>query len=356
MSLQVLPFKSLPMGIKHGVGGLIGRRLYVGLGSAGKRLFFCDLEQADTSWEEATPFPGSERNDAVAITTETRLYVFSGAGIENGNTHPTVLTDGYYFDALSHTWNRVENSAPVGLLGACGCELEPGKLVFFGGYNKQTFDEFLAQISAVDVSSQPETHQQLLSAFMSQPEKNYRWNRDIWQFDTQSQAWTILAVNPFPANCGAGLVQQDSTVTVIEGEVKPGLRSLETKQFTFDADGEVRCHALPSIADNHPDHEGIAGGFAGQINHHLIIAGGAYFVGSQDNYRKRQWYCHQGLDKHYSTDIWRCDGKQWRKAGQLSTGIGYGVSISVNNQVYLLGGEDKAGTAQSSCYTLSGSQ
>ncbi len=32
MSLQIAEFAQLPVGIKHGVGGKLGNRLYVGLG------------------------------------------------------------------------------------------------------------------------------------------------------------------------------------------------------------------------------------------------------------------------------------------------------------------------------------
>lgn len=352
MSLQVLPIASLPVGIKNGVGGLVGRRLYAGLGSAGKHLFFYDLDTPALGWQQAPLFPGLERNDAVAVTSGNRLYVFSGAGIEPGNCSPSVLSDGYYFDVNDNAWGQVEASIPVGLLGASGCEIEPEKLLFFGGYNKSTFDDFLSKLSQVDAALQPQQHQALLSEFMSQPIEEYGWNGDIWQFDTRLQRWSIKASNPFAANCGAGLIQQENRVTLIEGEVKPGLRSLDSKQFTFHSTGGADYQRIPAIAQSNPNHEGIAGGFAGLTQDALTVAGGAYFVGSQDNYRKRQWYSHQGLKKHYSTDIWRFDGKRWQIAGQLSQGLAYGVAISVGDEMYVIGGEDNSGAAQRGCCVL----
>ncbi|MDN3685418.1 hypothetical protein QW180_25105 [Vibrio sinaloensis] len=52
---------------------------------------------------------------------------------------------------------QVEASIPVGLLGASGCEIEPEKLLFFGGYNKSTFDDFLSKLSQVDAALKTST-------------------------------------------------------------------------------------------------------------------------------------------------------------------------------------------------------
>jgi len=352
MSLHFTPIAELPIGVKNGVGGLIGRRLYVGLGSAGKRLFFYDLNQPELDWQEAAQFPGVARNDAVSIATQDRLYVFSGAGIVKGDGHLSVLTDGYYFDAPSNQWHQVETSLPIGLLGASGFELSPGKLVFLGGYCKETFDTLFAQLSEIDNVKEPDRQQSILTEFMSRPPKAYGWNSGIWQLNVETGRWRLLSINPFAANCGAGLVKQGNTITLVEGEVKPGLRSLETKQFVFQTESQVESSALPAIVDEYPDHEGLAGGYITRNQGQLFAAGGTYFIGSQNNAKKGQWYSHKGLTKHYNDNVWRFDGKRWHHAGRLPTGLAYGVAISNGQSIYLLGGEDSTGNAQQACYLM----
>lgn len=352
MSLHIESLAALPLGIKNGVGGKIGTKLYVGLGSAGKRLFFYDLESPLQGWQLCAEFPGTERNDAAYAVCNDKLYVFSGAGCTQGKSAPEVLEDGFVYDGQADRWQRLTAKTPVGLLGAGACHIGHDKLAFIGGYNKKTFDTFLSAISQVDASTQPERHQTMLSEFMSRPVSSYGWNREIWCFDTREQKWQLVGHNPFEANCGAGIVADGQVVTVIEGEIKPGLRSLKTKQFVFNQNG-VECQSLPSIHSQDRCHEGLAGHFAAQLNERIVVAGGAYFIGSQENFRRGKLYTHQGLTKHYSNQVWQFDMNQWRKSAELPSGVAYGVSVQAGDCVYLLGGEGQGGAAQQKCYCIS---
>ncbi|HAS3280777.1 TPA: N-acetylneuraminic acid mutarotase, partial [Vibrio cholerae] len=88
ISFQLLP--ELPVGVKHGVGGIIGQKLYAGLGSSGNAFFVLDLKDMNSGWKSAADFPGIARNDAAYTVCGNKLYVFSGAGIEGNNSFPTV--------------------------------------------------------------------------------------------------------------------------------------------------------------------------------------------------------------------------------------------------------------------------
>lgn len=353
MSLLIESFPQLPVGIKNGVGGLLGKRLYLGLGSAGKQLFYYDMEQPNLGWQRAADFIGVERNDACYLVSDDNLYVFSGAGKQLGSNDTVVLDDAYCFDSKRDSWNKLNTTVPVGLLGASASAMPSGELIFFGGYCKETFDTFVARFSSVDPKSEPEKHQSLLNEFMSRPVFGYGWNGDIWAYDVVSNQWSILAQNPFAANCGSGVVQQGEIVTLIEGEIKPGLRSLQTKQFDLSSLTNITSKLCASIYDVDSHHEGLAGHYAGLVSNQILAVGGAYFVGSQKNFNNHQWYTHKGLTKHYSNSIWRFDGIRWHQEGALPQGVAYGVAISVDNKMYILGGENKFGTAQTRCYALS---
>ncbi|MBV7296969.1 YjhT family mutarotase [Enterovibrio paralichthyis] len=352
MSLHIAEFAQLPVGIKHGVGGKLGNRLYVGLGSAGKRLFYYDLERPDRGWQSAPDFPGTERNDAVSAVCNGKLYVFSGAGSEQNGEPPAVLMDGYAFDPVENRWEKLATQAPVGFLGASACEMSEGKLHFWGGYCKETFDTFLSQISAMDAAREPEQYQAVFCEFMSRPIPAYGWNKEIWQFDIQSGKWHIAAQNPYPANCGAALIKDGNKVVLVEGEVKPGLRSLESKAFQFQGDGTIHPMRLPAISETNNAHEGLAGHFGARLENHYLVAGGAYFVGSQHNFSQQKLYSHKGLTKRYDDTVWMFDGKRWETAGQLPEGIAYGTALTVGDSVILLGGERADGSAASQCVRL----
>lgn len=352
MSLVIDAIADLPVGIKHGVGGLLGHKIYVGLGSAGKQFFYFDLEQTELGWQSAPEFPGCSRDDAAYTVCNDKLYVFSGAGIEVGNHYPTVLLDGYEFNSVDNCWKQLKGQLPIGFLGGSCAALSSGEIVFLGGYNKETFDNFVGELSQIDPKSSPDAHKRLLTQFMSQDVADYRWNQDIWKYEPSDNRWSIICKNTRPANCGAGITQSGDVITLIEGEIKPGLRSLETKQYEFcgaEVNQRVLCQSIASVDY---EHEGLAGHFVETLGNQIYVYGGAYFIGSQNNLKHGKLYTHQGLKKHFTNKVWKFDSEGWRFAGEFGEGLAYGVSLSTEQRMYIIGGENSLGEAQRRCYTL----
>lgn len=77
ISFQLLP--ELPVGVKHGVGGIIGQKLYAGLGSSGNAFLFRPKDM-NSGWKSAADFPGIARNDAAYTVCGNKLYVFQVQG------------------------------------------------------------------------------------------------------------------------------------------------------------------------------------------------------------------------------------------------------------------------------------
>ncbi|ENM5905962.1 YjhT family mutarotase [Vibrio mimicus] len=356
MTLNISTLPELPTGVKHGVGGRIGQKLYAGLGSAGNSFYVLDLTQQHLGWQNAADFPGVARNDAAYTVCGDRIYVFSGAGVEKGNNHPTVLMDGYAFDSKTNCWTQLESHPPVGFLGASCCSVTSGSLVFFGGYRKETFDNFLRELSNVDSKSEPLKAQQLLTQFMNQQVDDYGWNQQIWGFSPTDERWFVMGENPFKPNCGAGIIHRDSVITLIEGEIKPGLRSLETKSYQLQGNTIVQSGLCPAIVDVNSQHEGLAGHYVAEIKNCIYAIGGAYFIGSQGNFKAGKLYSHHGLQKHYSDDVWSLDGSAWQQQGKLDFGIAYGIAASNHQSIYLVGGENAQGDAIKECFKLNFSE
>ncbi|WP_391091192.1 YjhT family mutarotase [Vibrio sp. NH-UV-68] len=352
MPLSMVSYPDFPDAIKNAVGARIDDRIFAGLGTAGKQFYCLDLNSIELGWKSMAPFIGVIRNDAVMVASGNSIWVFSGAGIDEDSEYTQVLTDVYRFDVTNNQWEKISSKTPVGLLGASGCEIAPGKIAFWGGYNKPLFDDFLAKIGQIDGTLDPEKHQATLVEFMSMRPEQYGWNQDIWLFDCETLQWRILTANPFPANCGASLIQHDNQIVLVDGEIKPGLRSTEIKQFTFHSGDKVKINTLPSIEHSPQEHEGLAGAYAGLVKGQYVVAGGAFFVGSQNQAREKQWYTHQGLSKHYADDIWCFEDQQWQRIGTLPVGQAYGISITSEQGLVIIGGENAKGHALQSCYLL----
>ncbi|MBA5764628.1 YjhT family mutarotase [Vibrio sp. 404] len=350
MKMHFSPLPSLPVGLKNGVGFAQQDVIYAGLGSLGSQWLMLDIASGH-GWQAKAPFPGTSRNDAVCIAVAGGCYVLSGAGVIDGYDYPTVLTDGYFYNCTEDSWHLVTDQIPVGLLGAAGSAV--GEYLFLiGGYNKCQFDGLMAQLNSPLMASDPDKKQACLVEFMSKPIEDYQWNDKIFRFELSSKQWQEVGENPFQANCGAGVLHSNGSLVLVEGEVKPGLRSLHTKQYQFEGGKLAQANYLASIIECDPTHEGLAGAYCGEINGLWVVAGGAFFIGSQSNYRTEKHYSHQGLSKTFSDAVWCFDGCEWQLAGQLPQGGAYGVSVTTPQGMVLLGGESQQGEALTYCYLL----
>lgn len=86
--------------------------------------------------------------------------------------------------------------------------------------------------------------------------------------------------------------------------------------------------------------------------HTLLVAGGANFPGAQANYAQQHYFAHQGLEKTWHKEIYGFVNNQWKVIGELPLPLGYGVTISHDNSLYLIGGETNKGEAVNSVITL----
>ena len=84
-----------------------------------------------------------------------------------------------------------------------------------------------------------------------------------------------------------------------------------------------------------PDREGFAGMFAGVIDDKIVCMGGANFP------EKRLW--ENGKKKWYE-DIFVFDGNGWiKRSEKLPMPLGYGISASYNNKIFIAGGNNEDG-------------
>lgn len=352
MCLQLTQLPPLPTGFRNGAGFSDKDKVYAGLGSLGSKWLRLDTTQP-MGWVECADFPGVKRTDPVCVPVSDGCYIFSGAGIAPGSHSLSVLEDGYFYDANRDSWNLVTDNIPVGLLGGAGIELLNKQLVLVGGYNKSVFDTLMQQLSDPLVCDNETQKRDCLCTFMDQPIEFYGWNEKIYRFDIETKEWLDIGDNPFEPNCGAGVWRLGNALALIEGEVKPGLRSLQSKLLLLNSEGLVDAAELSPIVEQDPYHEGLAGAYCAELDGLCMMLGGAYFIGSQSNYRHGKYYSHQGLAKTYATKIWQLCGGQWQHVGDLKKGKAYGVCLSISNGIVLIGGEDASGQALTECELIS---
>ncbi len=340
-------YPDVPVPFKNGTGARVANDLYVGLGSAGQAWFRLDTNNIGQGWQKIADFPGQPREQAVTVALEGKLYVFGGVGKSSANdTQVRALNDVYQFDPQTNHWQPLATRAPRGLVGAAATTLDGTQAVLLGGVNKAIFDGYFADLAgAGDNETQKKA---VINAYFDQAPADYFYSRDVLIYEPQKNQWKNGGQVPFLGTAGSALTNRDNRLILINGEIKPGLRTAAVWQ----GEKQGTTFAWRSLVDlvepqKGSIQEGLAGAFSGTSHHAVLVAGGANFPGAKKQFDAGQLYAHQGLKKQWQQAVYALVDNQWQRVGELPQPLGYGVSIQGNDKVILVGGETTDGVATS---------
>ncbi len=326
LAAQADHWPSLPAGVKSGVAGQDGAQVFVGLGSAGDALYSLDTAAPESGWKTLAAFPGPVPSGAASAVAGGKLYVFSGSGkTDPDDASPIIFTDVHAYDPAADAWTKLDTETPVGLL-----------------------------VLTTDKEAEPEKWQKIVDDYMGMPPADYRWNKDVLVYTISTNSWSTLGENPYLPNCGAAVVPEKDGLLLINGEIKPGLRTPQIKHVATGGDSLAWTQLAPLPAIPGTDlQEGLAGAYAGYSHDVLLVAGGANFHGARARSFAEQWFTHDGFPKAWNTEIYaRIDGA-WKVAGELPAGLAYGASFQVDGGVLAVGGEDAERTARTDVFLMS---
>ncbi len=193
---------SLPFSMSRMAGALVNRKIYLAGGYSDDQpanTFLClDLSKWGNQifeWEILEDFPGAPRLQAIAVgqnaAEEQHLYLFSGSSYPEDAVDPYILTDGLEYNPKTETWTKLPDITPNGeqalsLHGGSGIAMGTQHILFTGGIN-----------------------------------------REVLAYHTITQTWIKIQDFPFPGQAGAPMVKWDDGFVVVNGEIKPGVRSPE---------------------------------------------------------------------------------------------------------------------------------
>lgn len=341
-------YPDLPVGIKNGGGALINDTVYVGLGTGNSKFFALKLNAADAQWQEIAAFPGGERNQPVVAAVDGKLYVFGGLQ-KNAQGELQLVNDAYRYVPESNTWEKLSTRSPRGLVGTVAA-VHQDKIYLFGGSNLSIFNGFFQDTVAAGEDAAKKA--EISRAYFNQRPQDYFFNSELFSYQPASNQWRNEGLLPFSGRAGAAFTIHDNSLLVVNGEIKPGLRTAEAHRGEFTKNG-VKWQNLPDLpAVNGVPQEGLAGAFAGFSHGNYLVVGGANFPGAQAQFKAGRLYAHEGLSKAWQSDIFTLQKGQWKHIGKLPQGIAYGVAVSYGDKVLLIGGESAGGQASTKVQSL----
>ncbi|MDO4626718.1 MAG: N-acetylneuraminate epimerase [Pasteurellaceae bacterium] len=349
LNVQASPYPDLPVGIKSGTGTLIDNTAYVGLGTANDKFYSLNLQDPNAQWKEIAAFPGGKRDQAISASVDGKLYVFGGLQ-KNEKGELQLVNDAYCYNPADNNWTKIMTRSPRGIVGASAA-VHQNKIYVFGGVNEAIFNGYFQDYTAAGENK--DKQKEIANAYFDQRPQDYFFNADLLSYEPATNKWYHESYFPFSGRAGAVFAIKDNNIIVANGEIKPGLRTAATEKGLLNTKGVKWTEMGDLPAPKGQSQDGLAGAFSGYSHGNFLITGGANFPGSVKQFNDGQLYAHNGLKKAWHKEVYVLTNNKWKIIGELPLNVGYGVSLTYQDKVLLIGGETDGGKALTSVQTMS---
>jgi len=220
---------SLPVTIDNMAGALLDDVIYIVGGNVdgvpSSTVYSLDLNHLDEGWKQEVNVPGHPRVQPVCVAQGGKLYVWGGFSTAGEGREATLSVDGYAYTPSSKEWKQVatpvdETGTPVSLGGGVALPMGEDAILCAGGVNK---DIFLQALQGIHKGKE----------YLTRPVEWYQFNRKLLTYDTKQDRWTCLGDYEQGARAGAAMVSDGSSYYIINGELKPGIRTKDINKITI---------------------------------------------------------------------------------------------------------------------------
>ena len=218
---------SLPVTIDNMAGALLGNVIYIVGGNVNgvpsSSMFSLDLADLAAGWKEEIAVPGNPRVQPVCAAQGGKLYVWGGFSTAGEGREATLSVDGYVYTPATKEWKQVatpvdETGTAVSLGGGVALPLGENAILCAGGVNK---DIFLQALQGIHKGKE----------YLTRPVEWYQFNSKLLRYDVNENQWTCLGDYEQGARAGAAMVMDDSSYYIINGELKPGIRTKDINRI-----------------------------------------------------------------------------------------------------------------------------
>ncbi len=245
--IETIILPSLPFTMSRMAGALVDRTIYLAGGYADGELTnaflsldLSEWESDNFEWEIMDDFPGPPRLQPVAIgqnaAEEKHFYLFSGSSYPADMENPLILTDGLEFNPKTQKWKETAPVVPdekdtISLHGASGIPIGSHHILFTGGVNRDIFFKAWkrdCKIKEIKKTGDTVKLNNLLKekyAYFTMKPEDFRFNKEVIAYHTITNTWIKVHDYPYPGPAGAPMVKWNNGFVVVNGEIKPGVRS-----------------------------------------------------------------------------------------------------------------------------------
>ena len=220
---------SLPVTIDNMAGALLDNVIYIVGGNVdgapSSSVYSLNLNNLDEGWKEEVAVPGNPRVQPVCAAQGGKLYVWGGFSTAGEGREATLSVDGYVYTPSTKEWEQVatpvdESGTAVSLGGGVALPVGEDAILCAGGVNK---DIFLQALQGIHTGKE----------YLSRPVEWYQFNRKLLKYDINENQWTCLGDYEQGARAGAAMVSDGNSYYIINGELKPGIRTKDINRINL---------------------------------------------------------------------------------------------------------------------------
>lgn len=246
-SIRLENFPALPATFDNFAGCSLNEKVFVGGGNEnGKPSNSIYMIHAahDNEWTKLPDYPGTAHVQPVmaALEIDNKEYLYLMGGFFGGDAghQPEIAVSVLRYSINDKKWDEVgeqidpETQIPFSLGGATAMPLNNRYILALGGVNYDVFLDALTAIhsnrfdNSITDEERANRAKEFSLNYMTQPVAYYNFNKEYRLYDTHTHQWTVIERSKNGARAGATLVADDKTFYVVQGELKPGVRTPET--------------------------------------------------------------------------------------------------------------------------------
>lgn len=245
---------SLPCPVDNTGATLIGNDLYVAGGNCDgvphSYVFRLSLNKLQNGWKKLYSVPGMARVQPVVVSQKakegTRLYVSSGFHPSVYDSKPFIDTEMMVFNPDANTWETAagippfQDNSPRTFTGGCAVPFGNDSLLFIGGVNYTRFLSTLERDKEIKAAVRNGNNLAADSLktesrnYLLHPAEWYQFNTSLLIYNTKTGKWTHAGDFPQLARAGAQAVVYNNKLIIINGELKPGIRTPQVNMLSIE--------------------------------------------------------------------------------------------------------------------------
>lgn len=251
-TVQICSLCPLPVSMDNLAAAYADHTVYVAggneNGTPGHSFYAMRLDKnLDGTWEKLLDVPGPARLQPVmaALPSADGLRVYLSSGYQpvtwgrlfgNGDD-AEVSSDVLSYHPATRKWREEaalpvsEDGSPRTFTGGCAVACGDSTLLLMGGVNYDRFRNAInrrLRMRRAERSAEYESLGRLMEEgdqYMYHPVEWYKFNTILLQYNTFTKEWKDLGTYEQLARAGAGAVLRGDSLIIVNGELKPGIRT-----------------------------------------------------------------------------------------------------------------------------------